>query len=143
MNIKIKLIDDSLPLPQYQTSGSVAFDVYSRLTVTVPPMTPTIVPLNIVVKVPKGYFLMLAARSSLAKKKSLMVANGIGVIDEDYHGDEDEIGLSVLNFSKKNIVVEKGERIGQGIFVQIAKVSRFVKTTSIKKQSRGGFGSTG
>lgn len=143
MNIRIQLVDASLPLPQYHTPGSVAFDVYARVNTTIKPMTPTIVPLNIIVKVPKGYFLMLAARSSLARKKNLMVANGIGVIDEDYHGEKDEIGLSVLNFSKKTVTVEKGERIGQGIFVKIAKASRFVKFNSLKKKSRGGFGSTG
>lgn len=143
MKIKIKLIDTSLPLPSYQTEGSVAFDLYARESVVIPPFTPTIIPANVVIQVPKGYFLMIASRSSTPLKKNLMVANGIGVIDEDYHGDTDEIGVQVLNFSQKEVTVDKGERIAQALLVQIAKVVDFEVVDSIKSESRGGFGSTG
>ncbi|HRN69649.1 MAG TPA: dUTP diphosphatase [Candidatus Woesebacteria bacterium] len=143
MKIKIKIIDKSLPLPQYQTEGSVAFDLYARKTVIIPPFTPTIIPANVVIEVPQGYFLMIASRSSTPLKKNLMVANGIGVIDQDYHGDKDEIGVQVLNFSQKDVTVERGERIAQALLVQIAKVVDFDIVDSIKTESRGGFGSTG
>jgi len=143
MNIRIKRVDPSLPLPKYQTEGSVAFDLYARKEIVTPPWTPTIIPANIIVEVPEGYFLMLASRSSTPIKKKLMIANSIGVIDQDYHGDKDEIGIQVLNFSKENVVVEKGERIAQAILVKIAKVESFEEVKSIKETSRGGFGSTG
>lgn len=143
MKIKIKRIDTSLPLPEYQTNGSVAFDLYARVTTTINPFSPTIIPANVIIEVPKGYFLMLASRSSTPIKKNLMIANGIGVIDQDYHGDKDEIGIQVLNFSQEDVVVEKGERIAQALFVQIAKVAEFEEVESIKSDSRGGFGSTG
>lgn len=143
MKVTIKLIDPTLPLPVYHTSGSVAFDLYARVTVAVKPLTPTIIPLNLVVKIPAGYMLLLASRSSLPLKKGLMVANGIGVIDQDYHGDKDELGLQVIHFTKKKIVVKKGERVAQGILVKIAKVTQFRKVKSMKVRSRGGFGSTG
>lgn len=143
MKIKIKIIDKSLPLPQYQTEGSVAFDLYARETITITPFTPTIIPANVVIEVPKGYFLMIASRSSTPLKKRLMVANGIGVIDQDYHGDKDEIGVQVLNFSQEDVTIERGERIAQALLVQIAKVVDFDVVESIKSESRGGFGSTG
>jgi dUTP pyrophosphatase len=143
MNIKIKLIDPSLPVPSYQTHGSVAFDLYARVTTVIKPWTPTIIPANVIVAVPKGYFLMLASRSSTPLKKHLMIANGIGVIDEDYCGDKDEIGVQVLNFSQQDVTVEKGERIAQALIVQIAKVVNFEQVESMEKESRGGFGSTG
>ncbi len=143
MNLKIKLIDESLPMPAYQTEGSVAFDLYSRVDMAVEPFSPTIIPTNLIVKTPHGYFLMLASRSSTPLKKNLMVANGIGVIDEDYCGDKDEIGLQVLNFSKKTVHIKKGERIGQAILVKIARAAKFVKTSTMAVKSRGGFGSTG
>jgi len=142
MNLKIKLIDKTLPLPAYQTKGAVAFDLYSREKVVVPPWQPTLIPLNLIVKIPKGYFLMLCARSSLALKKNLIVANGVGVIDQDYCGEEDEIKLSVINFSKSDVVVEKGERIAQAILVKIAKADKFIMVKKMGKKSRGGFGST-
>lgn len=143
MKVKIKRIDPKFPIPAYQTPGSVAFDLYARKTTTIKPFEPTIIPANVIIEVPEGYFLMLASRSSTPMKKHLMVANGIGVIDQDYHGDHDEIGVQVLNFSKEDVIVEAGERIAQALLVQIAKVVEFDEVGSIKKESRGGFGSTG
>jgi dUTPase len=68
--LNIKLVDSSLPTPQYQTPGSVAFDVYSRIDIDVEPWKPTVIPLNLVVVVPPGYFLMLSARSSTKEIRS-------------------------------------------------------------------------
>jgi dUTP pyrophosphatase len=130
-------------VPAYQTAGSVAFDLYARIDIDVPPFTPTIIPLNLIVKVPKGYLFMLASRSSLPLKKKLMVANSVGIIDQDYCGDNDELGLQVLNFTDKPVKVEKGERLAQGLLVKIAVVEKFTKVKSMSTKSRGGFGSTG
>ena len=143
MKIKIIRIDKTLPLPSYQTNGSVAFDLYARESITIKPWTPTIIPANVIIEVPEGYFLMLASRSSTPIKKHLIVANGIGVIDQDYHGNKDEIGVQVLNFTNEDVIIEKGERIAQALLVQIAKVVEFNEVITIKEESRGGFGSTG
>ena len=143
MKVKIKRIDPTLPLPEYQTPGSVAFDLYARKTTTIAPWNATIIPTNIILDVPEGYFLMLCSRSSTPIKKGLIVANGIGVIDQDYHGDEDEIGVQVLNFTKEDVIIEKGERIAQALLVSIAKVVEFDEVKQMSSKSRGGFGSTG
>ena len=142
MKLLIKRIDKSLPIPSYQTKGAVAFDLYARIDTIIKPWTPTIVPTNIIVKVPEGYFLMLASRSSTPLKKHVIVANGIGVIDEDYHGDKDEIGVQLLNFSQEDVRIKKGDRIAQALLVSIAKVQDFEEVDSISCKSRGGFGST-
>lgn len=140
--LNIKRIDQSLPLPSYQTKGSVGFDLYARETVKISPFKPTLIPLNTIVKIPKGYMLLLACRSSLPLKKGLMVANGVGIIDQDYCGEEDELKLQVINFTNKPVVVGKGERIAQGILVKIAR-PKIKEVKKMKKKSRGGFGSTG
>ena len=142
MKLKIKRIDKTLPIPTYQTPGSVAFDLYSRITIDIPPQIPTIIPTNIIVKIPKGYFLMLASRSSLPLKKHLMVSNSIGVIDQDYCGDKDEIGIQVINFSNHFVNVERGERIAQAILVKIGIVDQFIEEKQLAAKSRGGWGST-
>lgn len=142
MKLKIKRIDKSLPIPTYQTPGSVAFDLYSRITIDIRPLIPTIIPINLIVKIPKGYFLMLASRSSLPLRKHLMVSNSIGVIDQDYCGDDDEIGLQVINFSENIVKIEKSERIGQAILVKIEKVDKFIEQKQLSAKSRGGWGST-
>jgi dUTP pyrophosphatase len=142
MKLNVKRIDKNLKLPEYKTKGAVGFDLTARLETVIKPFEVTLIPLNVVVKVPKGYGLFLFSRSSVPGKKGLMVANSVGVIDQDYHGEDDEIKMAALNFTKKDVIVEKGERICQGIIMKIATPT----ITEVKKmasKSRGGFGTTG
>lgn len=142
MKVNIKRIDKSLQLPEYKTKGAVGFDLSARINVTVKPFEVTLIPLNVVVKVPKGYGLFLYSRSSTPSKKGLIVANSVGVIDQDYNGEEDELKLAVLNFTKKNVTVKKGERIAQGVIAKVA-TPEITEVKNMSKKSRGGFGTTG
>ncbi len=142
MEIKIKRIDTSLPLPEYKTTGAVAFDLYSRLDEVIPGKTLKLVPANFIIGTPEGYMLMLTARSSLAKKKGLMMGNGVGTIDQDYCGDTDELLLSLYNFTDTEVKIEKGERLAQGIFVKIEK-GNWNEVQNMENENRGGFGTTG
>ena len=142
MKVKIKLIDPSLPLPNYQTDGSVALDLYSRLEIDIEPKNTALVPLNVVIKIPKGYALVLANRSSTGRKKGLNMVNGIGIIDQDYCGEEDEIRFFCYNFTGKNVKIEKGERIAQAMFVPVEKAG-LVQVDKMGEKNRGGFGTTG
>ena len=141
MKVKIKRIDQSLPLPQYQTNGSVAFYVGSRVDAVLQPGEVKILPSNLIIEVPAGHALILSARSSLANK-GLKLANGIGVIDQDFHGREDEIGILLHNFTASPVEVKKGERLAQGLIIPVERVE-WDEVDEIKKTSRGGFGSTG
>ena len=142
MEIKIKRIDTTLPLPEYKTKGAVAFDLYSRTNEVIPPRSLKLIPANFIIGTPEGYMLMLAARSSLASKKGLMMGNGIGTIDQDYCGEEDELRLNLYNFTDTEVVIEKGERLAQGIFVKIEK-GNWNEVDKMADESRGGFGTTG
>lgn len=130
-------------MPEYKTEGAAAFDLYARVDTTLKPSVPAIIPLNVVIKMPKGYMLALVVRSSTALKKGFNAANGLGVIDEDYSGDNDEVGLIALNYTKNDIVVKKGDRIAQGLIFKVAKATTFTKVSTMATKSRGGFGSTG
>ncbi|MEA2056169.1 MAG: dUTP diphosphatase [Patescibacteria group bacterium] len=141
MNVKIKRFDKHLPLPEYKTEGAAGFDLYSRLEMKVPAQTIAYIPLNIAMQLPQGYWALLAARSSL-HKKGLMLANGIGIGDYDYRGDEDEYKAAVFNFSQDEVVVEKGERIAQMLILPIEK-AKFEELSVFETENRGGFGSTG
>jgi dUTP pyrophosphatase len=81
-------------------------------------------------------------RSSLFKKKSLILPNSPGLIDRDYCGESDEIMIQVYNMSDEEVVVEKGEKIAQGLFVKTETIE-FVDMDRPSAKSRGGFGSTG
>lgn len=141
MKITIKRFDRSLPLPEYKTAGAAAFDLYAREETVIKPKQTTLVPLNIALQVPKDHWVLMSARSSL-HKKGLMMANGIGIGDFDYRGENDEYHAALLNFTDKSVTVKRGERIVQAIILKRDRVE-FEEKTQFDAKSRGGFGSTG
>ncbi len=141
MNIKIKRFDKDLPLPKRQTEGAAAFDLTAREAVTIEPGKIGYVPLNVAIEAPADHFLLVAARSG-THKKGLMMANGIGIIDPDFSGNEDEIKAAYYNFSPAPVVIEKGERIAQGTFVNISH-PEWSEVDEMPNKTRGGFGTTG
>jgi len=142
MKFTITRIDKTLPLPEYQTKGSVGFDLASRIDMKIPSHSLALIPTNLVVKVPTGYMLLVVPRSSTPKKKGLLIPHGIGVIDQDYCGEKDEVLFQVYNFTDQEVVVSRGERIAQGILVKVG-IAQFTEQNKAHTTSRGGIGSTG
>lgn len=143
MSIDIYRIDKNLPLPKYETPGSFAFDFLAREETTVAPQSIGLIPGNVIITCPDDLALFVLPRSSMPRKKQLVFPHSIGLIDADYHGEKDEICIQVYNISSKKVVIQKGERIAQGLFVKTEK-RPFREIDSPKKNiSRGGFGSTG
>lgn len=142
MNVRIKRIDRSLPLPVYETKGAVGFDLMARESVTIFPGSIELIPSNVILEVPENYMLVVASRSSTPSKKGLTPPHGFGIIDHDYCGPEDEVKIQVYNFSQVPVVIERGEKIAQGVFVRIDKFD-WEEVDTISAKSRGGFGSTG
>lgn len=142
MPIKVTRIDKSLPLPRYETSGSVGFDLIAREKTVIKKGTIVLIPANVIVETPPGYMLVIASRSSTPRKKGLTQPHGIGIIDQDYCGPADEIKIQMYNFSDQDVTVEKGEKIAQAVFVHVSKFE-FEEVDKITDNSRGGFGSTG
>ncbi len=141
MKITIKRIDSTLPLPEKKTKGAVAFDFCSREKIMIPPKEIGYVPLNSVIKIPEGYVLYLFARSG-THKRGLMLANGVGVIDIDFCGNKDEINAVYYNFTDAPVVIERGERIAQGV-IQKREDIEWDEVENIGEESRGAFGTTG
>ena len=142
MKVKIKRVAPSLPLPVYETDGSVGFDILARETTTISSGTIELIPANIIVEVPKGYMLVVASRSSTPRKTGLTPPHGFGIIDHDYCGPEDEIKIQVYNFSGEPVQIERGHKIAQGVFVRIDKFE-WEEVDEMRSESRCGFGSTG
>ena len=141
MNIKVKRFDKELPLPKRQTEGAAAFDLTAREAVTIAPSAIGYVPLNVAIETPPDHFLLIAERSG-THKKGIMLANGLGIIDPDYSGNDDEIKAAYFNFSASPVVIEKGERIAQGTFVKISH-PEWEELDEMPNKTRGGFGTTG
>ncbi len=138
---RIRRLNPDVPLPSYQTAEAAGFDLAAREDVRVPPGEVRLVPTGLVIEVPYGCFLGIFARSSTPLKRGLIVANGVGVVDPDYAGPEDEIKIQVLNVTRDEVLVRRGDRIAQGIFIPCARVQWQEGDT--RGTSRGGFGSTG
>ncbi len=140
--LKVKRFDTQLPLPERKTVGSAAYDLCARVDVEIPATGFALVPLNVAIELPSGHWGLLAVRSSL-HKRGLMPANGIGVIDHDYQGDNDEYHAALYNTTAESVLVTRGTRIAQLVIVTLAADVNLVEVDSLENTSRGGFGSTG
>ena len=101
----------------------------------------TLVPTGVKCKLEDNQVLHLYIRSSCPLNHYLFLGNGTGVIDSDYYNNEDNEGhifFQIINLSPFNIVVKKGDIIGQG------EITRFCKTDDDEADGvrTGGFGST-
>jgi len=141
MKVKIKRFDKSIPLPSYKTEGAVCMDAAAREDVTIQPEELGYIPLNIALEIPKNHWVMLAARSS-THKLGLIPANGIGIGDGDFCGDNDEYKLIVYNYTKSPVTVTKGTRVAQFMVVKYER-AELEECDSLGNTDRGGLGSTG
>lgn len=133
-------------LPKRATKHAAGYDFEAAETVTIQPFStnpkPVLVPTGIKAFMANDEYLQLANRSSNPLKNQLMLANGIGVIDSDYYNNPDNEGhimFQFINFGNKEITIQKGDRIGQGIFVKYLTVN----DEEDGQERQGGFGSSG
>jgi len=141
MKIRVKRFDRSLPLPVYKTPKAASLDLYTRETVTIEPGEVKLIPMNVAIELPEGYFALLVNRSSTFKM-GITCVNGLGVIDYDYRGNDDEWLFPALNFTKALVTIEKGTRCCQMIILPIEQVE-VEDALKLSHNNRGGFGSTG
>src|SRR4030095_12318114 len=140
--VRIRRLRDGVTLPRYASSGAAAFDLAAAEDVDVPPGEVRLVPTGLVIEVPSGMFLGIFARSSTPLKRGLMIANGVGVVDSDYCGPDDEVKVAVLNITREEVQVFAGDRIAQGLVLAAPRVA-WEESVELRQDSRGGFGATG
>ena len=131
-----------MSLPSYGTSEAAGFDLASAHDIVVQPRQIVLVRTGLVIEVPTGYFLAILARSSTPLKRGLMVANGVGVLDPDYSGPNDEVMIQVLNITESDVQIRRGDRLAQGIVLPAPRVL-WDEVSEIREVTRGGFGATG
>ena len=143
---KIKFIKargfDSSFVPTYGTSGAACFDFYSPSDFTIKGNGElTNVGLNIAVEIPEGYAMLIFPRSSFGKNYRAILANGTGVIDDDYRG---EIRLMLRSLTDRDQHIKAGDRIIQGMLIRKIPVEfEEVDRLSLTERGTGGIGSTG
>jgi len=143
MDVRITRLDASLPLPAYQTGGAAGFDLAASVDMTIAPGQVTLVPTGLVIEAPPGHFIGVFARSSTPLKRGLMVANGVGIVDADYSGPDDEIKIEVYNFTAASVKVKRGDRLAQGVILPFVRASWQESAGPSDRRTRGGFGATG
>jgi dUTP pyrophosphatase len=143
MEVRIARIHPDAHLPQYKTLGSACFDFETIEEKVIKPGEIAMLRTGLVVETPPGYFLAIAPRSSL-HKSGLDKPHSFGILDPDYSGPEDEVKIMVRNFSDKPVKIEKYQRLAQGYFSPVPKIVwKEISPQQLKKESRGGIGSTG
>ncbi|HJU43780.1 MAG TPA: dUTP diphosphatase [Vicinamibacterales bacterium] len=142
MRLKIKRLDPAVGLPEAATTRAAGFDLAAAVDMEIPPHSIRLVGTGLVIRVPDGYFLGIFARSSTPMRRGLMVANGVGIIDADYCGPDDEVKIQLLNFTDAPVQVSRGDRLAQGIILPAPRVE-WEEVTELSEPTRGGFGSTG
>ena len=131
-----------ITLPQRKTKASAGYDLEAAAAVDLVPHAVTVVPTGLKAYMGEDEYLSIVIRSGLAFKKGLMLANSTGIIDSDYYNNPDNEGhimIAYYNTADTAYHVEKGERIGQGIFQKYLTVDAD-EADGIRT---GGIGSTG
>ena len=110
----VKMSADAVT-PTRATEGSVGLDLYSPANYMIPPHSQLLVPSQIKLRVPLGYYGRLASKSGLAILHQLHV--GAGVIDPDYMG---EIMVLLINTASRVHHITNGAPIAQLILEKIS-----------------------
>lgn len=132
-----------IEIPTRKTANSAGYDLASAETVRLEPNEVMIIPTGLKAYMLDDEYLGIHIRSGLSIRKKISLVNGQGIIDADYYNNPDNEGhimVAVLNHSNISVLVEKGERIAQGIFYKYLKADNEEPSKTTRS---GGFGSTG
>ena len=147
-DIKIKIINplmgDSIPLPEYETSGSAGLDLRACINekMILKAGLSQLIPIGFAMYLEdEGLAALVIPRSGLGSKHGIVLGNLVGLIDSDYQG---ELMVPAWNRSQEDFEINSGDRIAQMIIVPIVK-AKFNIVEEFDKTQRGdkGFGSSG
>jgi len=141
LTVRVTKRDPRAVLPAYQSPGAAGFDLAILDDVVIPARAHALLRTGLGVGVPADHVFHVYARSSLFPKHGLLLANGVGVIDADYSGPDDEVMISVWNARDTEVRLAAGTRVAQGIILPRPRVEWVVADAT--GPTRGGFGSTG
>ena len=142
MDVLIKRLDASVPLPSYAKDGDAGADLATRIDFTIQPGERMLVPTGISIALPNGYVALVHPRSGLAIKHGISMVNTPGTVDAGYRG---ELQVILINHDlTQPVSFKKGDRIAQ-LVIQKVEHAQFVEVENLpgSERSADGFGSTG
>ena len=142
--MRIKKLNENAIVPTKGSEYAAGYDLYAVLEdekITIWPHDTVMIDTGWAMKIPKGYFGAIFARSGLASKQGLRPANCVGVIDSDYRGP---VKVALHNDTNEHQIVRQGDRIAQLVIIPYNQID-FVEVDDLDETERGtgGFGSTG
>ena len=143
LTLKIKKLENFVSIPEYKTDGASAMDLVAAISedIIIPSGEIRMIPTGIAIELPHNTEAQVRSRSGLAIKSGIAVVNGIRTIDEDYRG---EICVGLINHSKVDFTISRGDRIAQMAIMEVLKPEiSVVDDLSDTDRASGGFGSTG
>ena len=138
-NIKLKMLADIEP-PEAIEQGDW-IDLRAAETILIVKGEFKYIPLGVAIQLPEGYEAIVAPRSSLFKRRGIIMTNSIGIMDESYCGDGDQWRFPA--YATRDTLIPKGERICQFRIVKHQPEIEFEIVDTLGNPDRGGYGSTG
>lgn len=142
--IKVKVLDNSITLPKYETVSSAGMDIRAFIPegkIEIESQESKLIRTGLCLEIPKGYEVQIRPRSGLALKNGITVLNSPGTIDADYRG---ELRVILINHSADRFLITNEMRIAQIVVAQFSRVDLLeVENLSETDRGEGGFGSTG
>lgn len=141
--VKVLAHGRGLPLPKYMSEHAAGMDLYAAVEgeTRIPSGEWQLVPTGLQIALPEGYEAQVRPRSGLALKQGVSVLNTPGTVDADYRG---EVGVILMNHSKQDLVIKRGDRIAQMIINKVERIAfEEVEELPASDRGAGGFGHTG
>lgn len=133
------LLSGSANIAAPQLHGDVGYDLRAKERTIIRRDQICYVKTGVRIKCPEGVWCRVAGRSSMARKRGILVNEG--VIDTGYTG---ELEVGCVLFGQAQETIEEGERIGQLIFFRaVTPPIEIVEELPVTDRSDNGWGSTG
>lgn len=138
MMLKVKINTHGNPLPE---KHGECYDLAVPESVILRKGAIKVIDFQISVKPPEGYYIKLYSRSSTPLRTGMIIANGVGIIESNYCGDNDHLGLVVC--ATKSVMIPAGTRLAQFTIEKKPPEFEFEQVDTMGEDDRGGYGSTG
>lgn len=140
---EFKKHNEAVTLPTRGSKYSAGYDFYSPERIVIQPFGKSdVIATDVKAYMQDGEVLILHVRSSIGIKRGLTLSNCTGVIDKDFYSNPDNDGnicFVLQNNTDKKQVIEKGERVMQGIFMPFL----IADNDEAVSERLGGIGSSG
>lgn len=140
MELKVKYFDKEIEKIQKHSKGDW-IDLRAAETVELKAGEFKLIPLGIGMIIPDGYEAHIIPRSSTFKNFGVIQTNHMGLIDNEYCGDNDQWMFPA--YALRDTIIRKNDRICQFRLVENQPKFDIVEVEKMRDVCRGGFGSTG